>query len=250
MTFDEMVLTMRNEFESDARRLQVHLTLRQLKIDKIIEQKEEVSDDSEALNWLVKFINKLTPQCPEGFKSEENKIQYLRDAVVARDWASLPISQVTSSKYAFNYFVSTLRKALQFSDERKLHEISSKTHFQQYGREPKSVKKFGNRYGTRNVAMTHLENGPRAKLNPLGKDKRRMKCHLCGSENHFMRNCKKGSARDFARERLAAGVLLVHILAEIVDQVDISSDENAQDQYMSTDEHEKDLDHEENDSSS
>lgn len=85
MTFAQMEKVMRNEFESDARRLQVHMTLRGLSISRVMSDNDDVTDESEALNWLVKRINKLTPQCPEGFRSEDNKIQFLRDAVLGKE---------------------------------------------------------------------------------------------------------------------------------------------------------------------
>ena len=68
-TFTEMEKVMRDELDSDARRLQVNMTLRGLRVERVMSENENVVDESDALNWPVKRINKLTPQCPEGLRS-------------------------------------------------------------------------------------------------------------------------------------------------------------------------------------
>ena len=68
MSFAEIEKIMRAEFESDALRLGVHMTIRSLPIESAVSQKEDMTNDSESLNWLVKRINRLTPQCSEGFR--------------------------------------------------------------------------------------------------------------------------------------------------------------------------------------
>lgn len=72
--------------EWDDRRLQVHLVLCGLNIDCFISDNEEVLDDSDALNWIVKHINKLTPQFPDALPSEENTMQFLLDVFIVKRW--------------------------------------------------------------------------------------------------------------------------------------------------------------------
>ena len=184
---------MRMEFESDARLLQVHMTLLSLRIETAVSQNEDVANESDALNWLVKRINRLSPQCPEGFRSEENKIQFLRDPVIGREWASQAISQITTSKYSFNGFVSALREGLQYTEELHRHKQVSPPPlskdlgpllYQQYGRSPPSVSKFKPRWSQDNASnrgSTFLCK------NSLYRNGRRVRCNLCGSDSHLQR---------------------------------------------------------------
>lgn len=86
MIFEEMEMIMRAELESDVRRLEVHMTLCSIRIETAFYQNEDVTNESDSLNWLVRIINQLSPQYPEGLSSEENEIQFLRDAVIGREW--------------------------------------------------------------------------------------------------------------------------------------------------------------------
>ena len=76
--FGETRMLVRTEFESDARRLQAHMTLRGLQIESFMPENDEVIDEPDALSWIIKRINKLYPQFPDVLRSEENKIHFLR----------------------------------------------------------------------------------------------------------------------------------------------------------------------------
>lgn len=222
---------MRTEFESDARRLEVHLTLRGLRLERVISENEDVADSSEALNWLVRRINKLTPQCPEGFRSEDNKIQFLRDAVTGKDWASQAISQINTSKYSLNGFVSALREGLQYDEEVKrmkvLDPAEQQTLFTRYGRPPSHVTKFGPkqnsnssgpRFGgqSRGRGLTHGT----TRKNPLDSQGKRIIFKLCGSDSHFARHCPPGAVNRFTRNRIDTGEQPVHVLTDIVKELE------------------------------
>ena len=125
ITFTEMEKVMRDEFESDARRLHVNMALRGLKVERVMSENENVVDGSDALNWLVKCINNLKPQFPEGFRSQDNKIQFLRHADIGIEWASQAISQITTSKYSFKGVISALREGLQYGEEVRRHESAA-----------------------------------------------------------------------------------------------------------------------------
>ena len=66
-------MVMRTEFESDIKLLQVYMTLRGLRIERVFSENEDVINETDALNCIVKRINKLATQCTKGFGHEENK---------------------------------------------------------------------------------------------------------------------------------------------------------------------------------
>ena len=221
MSFEEMGRVMRNEFESDARRLDVHMTRRVLSLEKTLPAIEEVLSDSERLNWLVKRINRLTPQCPEGFRSEENKIQFLRDAVIGKDWASQAISQITTSQYCFKSFVSALREVLQYAEEIRRHKSiwnSPSTRStagilcQKYGRAPRFVSKFPQH---RYRAPYSARNGNRSRKNPRDRNGKRMLCNICRSDTHLQRFHSE-SVKNATRDRIAANENPFHIISDLI----------------------------------
>lgn len=65
----------------------------------------------------MELIDRLTPQCRPQFRSEENKINFLRSAVVCIKWAMIPVGSITSAKYTFNQLVTALREHLQLDLE-------------------------------------------------------------------------------------------------------------------------------------
>ena len=201
------------------------MTLRGLPIETAVSQNEDVTNESDALNWLVKRINRLSPQCPEGFRSEENKMQFIGDAVIRREWASQAISQITTSKYSFNGFVSALCEGLQYTEELRRHKQVSPPSlskdlgqflYQQYGRPPRIVSKFKPRLSQDNASnrgSTFL------RKNPLDRDGRRMRCNLCGSNSHFQRFHSEALKKD-TRNCLASGESPIHIISDLVNGID------------------------------
>ena len=225
MSYAEIEKIMRAEFESDARRLEVHMTIRSLRIESAVSQNEDVTNDSESLNWLVMRINRLTPQFPEGFRSEENKMQFLRDAVIGREWASQAISQITTSKYSFSGFVSALREVLQYSEELRRHKRVSSPSFgkdfgpllyQQYGQPPRSVSKFKPRLSQHNAPRRM---GILPRRNSLDRSGKRMRCHLCGSDSHLQRFHSEAIKQE-NRHRLASRENSIHIISDLVNGID------------------------------
>ena len=147
MTFTDIEKLIRDEFESDSRGLQLHMTLRGLRVERVLSENENFVDESDGFTGLVKRINTLAPKCPDGFRSHNNKIQFLSDSVIGNEWASQAISQITTPKYSFNGFVSALREGLKYGEEVKRHKSAAcstdqQTFYQQYGRPPRSVVEF------------------------------------------------------------------------------------------------------------
>lgn len=47
-----------------------------------------------------------------------------------------------------------------------------------------------------------------------------MRCNLCGSDSHLQRNFHPGAVQQHARNRLAAGVQPVHIIGDLVNELE------------------------------
>ena len=100
-------------------------------------QTHEITDKGDSQKKLVNRINILTPQCPPGFRSESNKIRFLRSAVLDRAWDQTPVSNIITAKYTFNSFVTVLREQLQLQAEKKIRGSEAKpTYYTRYARNP------------------------------------------------------------------------------------------------------------------
>lgn len=86
------------EYDSDERQLEAQSELESLKLPKIM-QENDTPSLSVSLDRLFTRINSPTPQGHRQFRSEENKIRYLRSAVLHQKCAAprLAISQLPNS---------------------------------------------------------------------------------------------------------------------------------------------------------
>ena len=109
MDFEEMAKMMVLEYNSDARQLQFQGRLETLRLHM---SEEDVSSPSKGLTQIIDIIERLTPQCQPQFRSDANKITYLRKAVMGFSWAMTPIGNIITAKYTFNGFVTALREHL------------------------------------------------------------------------------------------------------------------------------------------
>lgn len=80
MNFDQMARILIEEY-SDARQLQVQRILENLTMDKLMVE-QEINVCSAGRNKTIDLIERLTPQCQPHFRSDANKIIYLRKARV------------------------------------------------------------------------------------------------------------------------------------------------------------------------
>lgn len=206
MSFSQLAEVMVREYDSDARRLAIQSELEILTMEKFMRDRE-ITDDATGLAKIVEHINVLTPQGPPNFRSENNKIRYLRHAVLTKPWAERAIGNITTAKYSFNSFVTALREQLQLEVEKGLRasDPSSTTFYQRYGRHPRRDVGYNDR---------------QVKKNPIGRDGRRMLCKICGSEEHFAKICKMKSLKEYARKQLETGTPAVHVLHDIATRMD------------------------------
>lgn len=247
MPYNDMVRVMLKEYVSDARQMQVKGTLETLRLRSFMKEKE-LEDVSEGLSKMVEHINELSPQCPPDFRSDAHKIDYLRKAVTEfQDWSRIPIQSRTSQGYSFNTFVTTLHESLQnLRQIQMLTDTSSRpsftgmineefdTNLMQYGRNPRfSKQKKWNR-------KRFEKPGVRTASKSFAESRRHNECHKCGAANwNPGHRCDKGSIAAHARNHLTNGESSVHIVADLVkdmegDLSDPSEEEQEQEQESGT----------------
>ena len=239
-TFDEMVSIMMKNYSSDARRIQVQRTLDTLRFSSFKTQRQ-ISSDSEALTQLVEYIDILTPQCRPEFATEANKQNYLREAVRTCSWARGPISNIVTAKYTFTEFVTALHEKIQLDcyfeegiESERLRDIRfadpADTHIQQYGRNPRHVQKFPSRPPvtgprqpeSRQVRFQDQSRGrvPPYRRQSFAESRRKSECHRCGEPWKPGHRCRPGAFKSNIRSRLAAGETAVHLMHELVEELE------------------------------
>ncbi len=58
-------------------------------------EERDITSVSEGLTKLVNYIERLAPQCPQGFREDSPKTRYLRKAVIKFSWARAPVSYIS-----------------------------------------------------------------------------------------------------------------------------------------------------------
>lgn len=88
MTFEQIIETIKTESDSDSRQLQVVSAFEGLTFDGLTSARS-VTLLSERHQNLLAWIQQLTPQCPPVLRTEENKVLFLRSAVLRFSWAEI-----------------------------------------------------------------------------------------------------------------------------------------------------------------
>jgi len=215
MDFDTLASVMVEEYDSDARQLAVHSELDRITLARVMSD-NDIADLDTGLTTLVEKINVLTPQCPAHFRSDENKLRFLRNAVIRQEWAQPAISQITTARFSYNALVTALREQLQLSEEKKELLNPSRTMYQQYGRNPRSIPRNHNNM----LRASDINPSTGKKKNPIGRDGKRMLCRICAADDHFANRCTPGALTRNVQEKLGQGVPAVHVLSEVISQID------------------------------
>ena len=105
MAYGQVLELMKREYDSESRQLQVQCTLECLSLDAFMSVRS-LRTYSDGLTKLFEHFELLTPQCPPGFRSDQNKIRFLRKAVLSCEWAFAPIRNIDSHRYKCHSFVS------------------------------------------------------------------------------------------------------------------------------------------------
>lgn len=200
------------------------MTLRSLRTEIAVSHNEDATNESDSLNLLVKRINCLSPQFPEDFRSEENNIQFLWDAVIGSEWASQDISQITTSKYSFDGFVSALREGLRYIEELRRHKRLSTPSlgkecgpllYQQYRFPPRSVEvkaPFESKQCTEPHEHSSTHESPRSKW----RANEMVPWWLWLPSTTI----SLGGPQKNTRNRLASGESAIHIIGDLVNEID------------------------------
>lgn len=223
MPFESMAKLMMNEYNSDARQQQVKGKLDTLCLHSYMAE-HEITSTTEGLSSMANFIEDLLPQCPPYTRSEGNKIEILRKAVLQFECSKSAVQSIVSSGYTFNRFVTALNEGIQLQNEMELLNKSSIEHdtlYQQYGRHPNHVK------NNRPAFSERPKNKPRAPYNRSFEEARqRNECYKCG--DHWPRGHRYGAGaiRDTIRDRLRNGHQSVHIIHDLVSELEKDYDED------------------------
>ncbi len=211
MTFDDIKTFMLKEYNKDGRQIQIQSKLDSLRIGKFMRDKN-ISDFGEGLTKLVEEIQNLTPQCQEEFRTDAHKIKTLRKAVAeCSSWSKTPIQSISTQRYTFNDFVTALHESLQtelelFGHQQQIDEFQ--TNIGQYANHPQSTKRH-TRFNHNNERKRRFDNQSKEK-----------KCYRCGGPYFRGHRCEKGAINSYFRSRIQNGENKVHIIAEIVKQLE------------------------------
>ena len=233
----EVVDLMKREYDSDSRQLQIQSTLECLNLDAFMSVRS-LTTHSDGLTKLVEHHELLTPQCPPGFRSDENKIRFLRKAFLSCEWALAPIRNIVSHRYKFHSFVTALHESLELTNELKdVHspayptriaemdeEQAADVFFQRYGRNTRDVR---NRMSNRPPGRPDRPPFPLTTRTPPERNevrhgctfdeaRRRKECFKCALPWLPGHRCHAGAIAASARSRLRKGEYHVHIIRDYI----------------------------------
>ena len=143
MSFSEIEKLMNAEYNSNSRQIQFHRLFASLRIDEIKEEKN-LSSHQETLKDIIQTIDKLVPQCPPTFRSGDNKINFLRKAVIGQEWAKLAIANVDSGDVSWGQFTTNLHAAMSLRKE--MEETEEKKSFYNSNQEVDESNSYLTRY--------------------------------------------------------------------------------------------------------
>lgn len=141
MRFDELTMMMIDEYNTDARHLQMQRKLEILRLDRYMADHSHTIED-EDLTESVKLVDRLTPQCQSHVQSDANKTNVLPRAVLCFSWFLIPTRNSITGKYRFNGCVTALPEHFQLANEvfsatsaaqERLQNPSDRTYHQRYG---------------------------------------------------------------------------------------------------------------------
>ena len=78
-----------------------------------------MNSPQEALTHCINAIDTLVQQCPTGFRSEQNKIRFLRHVVIDESWTMLPIAKADAGEVDWHQITTDLHAAISLLQERK-----------------------------------------------------------------------------------------------------------------------------------
>ena len=111
MPFKEIVYRMRHQFNSEAKRQQLWNEIMKLHLPTYMAD-NKITSEKEGLRSLVDYIERMSPLLEPEFRTEKHKITFLRNAVLPYSWAQFPISQISTARFTFYGFSTSLESCL------------------------------------------------------------------------------------------------------------------------------------------
>ena len=133
----------------------------------------------DGLGALATYITNRVPQCPPSFRSEQNKVDFLRQSVIGHDWARNVLCRINSD-IKFQQLYLELATALQVHEESNLkqsnihHEIRDSSN---------SKKPF--------ILFTQPKYARKLTKKLFSGSEMDQKCWNCGLTGHRFSKCRK-----------------------------------------------------------
>ena len=212
MTYSDIAAMMREGNNSHSRQRMVQHELENLTLAKFMDE-NDISSTSVGLTELIDRLHQMTPQCPPNFRYDAHKLNYLRSAVKGLSWAKNSVTNITSHKYDFKRFVTSLQESLQIeeafstaSGDQPTHHTESMLNpdqqvlYQRNGRDPRGLKKHYNPRQPSN-SFTKTPFAPKASQNSpmqagtisFEEGRRRKICFRCQQPWKAGHRCAPGS---------------------------------------------------------
>lgn len=197
-SYDLMVMRLRNEYHSDVRQSQARNKLASLRMVAFESKGMSVEQALTATYQAVLTGSKLLPPSHSG---EVFRVEYLRDAVVGYEWATEPLSRVSTHKLGFQKLYGELQAALFQHQEAKRARLqdaaSGRTTQTDGGNEVSAFYQGQGRYERKHVGVgNRAVEKPTGRFNPLSI----MGCFNCDNPKHTINDCPL--PRDVARAAL------------------------------------------------
>ena len=88
----------------------------------------------------------MEPQLQQSFGDDNHKTGNLRRAVIRFEWAQQPIAQMTTARYTFTQFITSLQESLQLQEEMAQARVA-RVDYGQYEKHPRNFGHPNNRRG-------------------------------------------------------------------------------------------------------
>jgi len=140
------------EYNSNSRQIQVRRMLDTMRIDAFMAEKGLTSEQA-ALTDMISTIDSMVPQCPPAFRSDANKISFLRQAIIKQPWATHAVTKVDAGDVTWRQFTTDLHAALSLRREIdpgsdiRTHvteadiDRKARVFMTKYGRDPRYTRK-------------------------------------------------------------------------------------------------------------
>lgn len=113
-SFTEAVAMIEAEYNSAAKQMQVKNTLSNHKLSAMVTAGKDIKT---ALADTYKMIVRLSPLVPQAYRSDANKLDFLRSAVVGYPWANSSLRKLNAGNITFQQLYTDLQSSLQLHEE-------------------------------------------------------------------------------------------------------------------------------------